>query len=139
MHIIGIYNYAHIKTLALPMYETKVQAGFPSPAEDHMPNNLDLNSYLIKHPAATFFVRVTGDSMKGANIQENDLLIVDRSIKASNNKVVIAVVNNEFTVKRLRYIDKQAYLVPENDDYQPIKIDENCCIWGVVTSVIHQY
>lgn len=139
MQISEIFYCSNINTLVLPIYETKVQAGFPSPCEDHTTNKLDLNNYLIKHPAATFFVRVAGNSMIGANIHENDLLIVDRSIQATNNKVVIAVINNEFTIKRLKYINKQAYLVPENDDYQPIKIDENCYIWGVVTSVIHQF
>lgn len=99
MQATEIYEYSALKAITLPFYQTKVQAGFPSPAEDHMPDKLDLNSYLIKHPASTFFVRVAGDSMIGAGIKENDLLIVDRSIQATNNKVVIAVVNGEFTVK----------------------------------------
>lgn len=139
MLIPEIYGYLSLKPMKLPFYSAKVQAGFPSPADDDMPNKLDLNDYLIKHPASTFFVRVVGDSMIGAGIRENDLLIVDRSIQATNNKVVIAVVNGEFTVKRLKYINKEAYLVPENDDYQLIKLAEGSYIWGVVTSVIHQF
>jgi DNA polymerase V len=138
MQVTEIYDYCPIKSVLLPLYNNKVQAGFPSPAEDHLPSKLDLNTYLIKHPASTFFVRVVGDSMLGAGIKENDLLIVDRSISATNNKVVIAVINNEFTVKRLKYINKEAYLLPENDNYQPIKLGEGSYIWGVVTSVIHQ-
>ena len=124
---------------SLPFYEAKVQAGFPSPADDHMPDGLDLNKYLIKRPAATFFIRVIGDSMTGAGIKANDLLVVDKSIKPVNNKIVIAVINNEFTVKRLKIIDNIAYLCPENDNYSVIKIDEEDYIWGVVTSVIHQF
>lgn len=127
------------ESYSLPLYETKVQAGFPSPADDHMPDRLDLNKYLIKRPAATFFIRVTGDSMINAGIKENDLLVVDKSIKPVNNKIVIAVINNEFTVKRLKIIDNEAYLFPENDNYSVIKIDEEGYIWGVVTSVIRQF
>ncbi|WP_253307437.1 MULTISPECIES: LexA family protein [unclassified Rickettsia] len=127
------------KICELPLYETKVQAGFPSPADGYMSNSLDLNSHLIKHPKATFFVQVTGDSMLDAGIKENDLLIVDKSIKPTNNKIVIAVINNEFTVKRLKIINNEAYLVPENKDFLPTKIEENTYIWGVVTSVIQQF
>lgn len=139
MHVIEINPCPFLLTpCPLPLY-TKVQAGFPSPADDYMAGKLDLNTYLIRHPAATFFIRVTGDSMRDAGIRENDLLIVDKSLEATNNKIVIAVVNGEFTVKRLKYINKEAYLVPENDDFQPTKVDEGSYIWGVVTSVIHQF
>lgn len=138
MQVTEVYNYCPTKSVLLPLYNNKVQAGFPSPAEDYMASKLDLNTYLIKHPSSTFFVRVTGDSMIGAGIKDNDLLVVDRSINATNNKVVVGVVNNEFTVKRLKYIKQEAYLVPENDNYQPIKLGEGDYIWGVVTSVISQ-
>jgi len=124
---------------SLPLYNTKVQAGFPSPGDDYITGKLDLNTHLIRHPAATFFIRVIGDSMRDAGIRENDLLIVDKSLEATNNKIVIAVVNGEFTVKRLRYVNKEAYLVPENDDFEPMKVGEGSYIWGVVTSVIHQF
>lgn len=127
------------KTCELPLFDTKVQAGFPSPADGYMSNSLDLNSHLIKHPKSTFFVQVTGESMIDAGIRENDLLIVDKSLPPANNKIVIAVINNEFTVKRLKIIDNEAYLIPENKNFQPTKIEDGTYIWGVVTSVIQQF
>ena len=90
--------------LNLPFFSCAVEAGFPSPADDHLEGSLDLNSYLIKHPAATFFVRVSGESMVGAGIFNNDILVVDRSIKPSNGKVVIAVLEGQLTVKRLEKV-----------------------------------
>ncbi|ETR68280.1 MAG: DNA polymerase V [Candidatus Magnetoglobus multicellularis str. Araruama] len=117
-----------------------VSAGFPSPAEDYIEGKLDLNEHLIKHPAATFFVRVTGDSMVDAGIHPGDILIVDRAIEALDKKVVIAVVNGELTVKRLRKTRKGCVLTPENKKYPSIQIseDQNFEIWGVVTNVIHK-
>lgn len=122
-----------------PVFMVPVSAGFPSPAEDYVEGSLDLNRHLIKHPAATFFVRVSGDSMINAGIYPNDILIVDRSLEPVNNKIVIAVLNGELTVKRLKLKDKQIYLYPENPNYSPIKIEENFDfeIWGVATNVIH--
>ena len=123
----------------LPIQTCKVQAGFPSFADDSIEDNLDLNKYLIKHPAATFFVRVSGDSMLGAGIHDNDLLIVDRSVAPRNSKIVIAAIEGALTVKRLIIKNDQAYLHAENDDFAPIKIDSEIGthIWGVVTNVIH--
>lgn len=122
-----------------PVFMVPVSAGFPSPAEDYVEGSLDLNRHLIKHPAATFFVRVSGNSMINAGIYPNDILIVDRSIEAVHNKIVIAVLNGELTVKRLKLKDKEIYLFPENPDYPTIKIEENHDfeIWGVATNVIH--
>lgn len=122
-----------------PLFLVPVPAGFPSPAEDYIEGKLDLNKHLIKHPAATFFVRVTGDSMIGAGIHPGDILIVDRSLEPADKKVVIAVVDGELTVKRLRMIDDGVFLVPENGHYEPIRIDgQEVEIWGVVTNVIHK-
>lgn len=123
----------------LPLQACKVEAGFPSSADDYVENNIDLNKYLIKHPAATFFVRVSGDSMIGAGIHNNDLLIVDRSIPPSNGKVVIAAIEGELTVKRLIIKNGNSILHAENDKFQPIKInlETGAHIWGVVTNVIH--
>ena len=123
----------------LPLQTCKVQAGFPSFADDSIEDNLDLNKYLIKHPTATFFVRVSGDSMLGAWIHDNDLLIVDRSITPRNGKVVIAAVNGDLTVKRLIIKNNEASLHAENNKYPPIKITSEigAHIWGVVTNVIH--
>lgn len=125
--------------LERPIYLVPVAAGFPSPAEDYIEGSLDLNRHLIKHPAATFFVKVTGDSMINAGIHQGDILIVDRALEAHHNKVVIAVLNGELTVKRLKKDGVNIFLVPENINYSPIKIDENSDfeIWGVVTNVIH--
>lgn len=116
-----------------------VSAGFPSPAEDYIEGKLDLNKHLIKHPAATFFVKVTGNSMINAGIHPGDILIVDRSIEPGNNKVVIAVVDGELTVKRIRVIKDKIFLMSENKDYKPMRIEAETGfeIWGVATNVIH--
>ena len=123
----------------LPHFEAKVSAGFPSPAADYEENQLDLNKHLIKNPAATFFVRVTGDSMIGAGINDGDLLIVDRSLDPKNKNVVIAVIDGELTVKRIRIRKKKIFLEPENENYssQEISEDSDFQVWGVVTNVIH--
>ena len=128
------------KTMELPLYSSKVQAGFPSPADDYIERKLDLNTHLIAHPAATFFVTAAGDSMKNANIQTGDMLIVDRSLEATHGKIVIAAVNGELTVKRLSRQHGLVKLLAENPDYEPIDItdDLDLVIWGVVTHVIHQ-
>ncbi|HOO89898.1 MAG TPA: translesion error-prone DNA polymerase V autoproteolytic subunit [Syntrophales bacterium] len=116
-----------------------VSAGFPSPAEDYIEGKLDLNQYLVKHPAATFFVRVSGNSMIDAGIHDGDILIVDRSLKPVNRKVVIAVLNGELTVRRIRVTKDKVLLISENRDYQPLQVEENMNfeVWGVVTNVIH--
>lgn len=121
----------------LPLYSSKVQAGFPSPAEDYIEGMLDLNAHLIKHPAATFVVRVKGDSMIQAGIFPNDLLIVDRSLMPVEGKIVIAVVEGELTVKRLARRRGQLFLDPENPAYRPIVVKGELHVWGVVTNVIH--
>lgn len=122
-----------------PLYEQPVAAGFPSPAEDHIDRRLDLNRHYIKNPAATFFVRVDGDSMTGAGIHSGDLLVVDRSLEPVPGKVVIAVINGEHTVKRLQREGDLILLVAENPDYPPIVVSEleELHIWGVVTCVLH--
>ena len=128
-----------INSGSAPFFTEQVAAGFPSPADDYLEENLDLNKFLIKHPVATFFVRVTGDSMIGAGIHSGDILIVDRALEASNKKVIIAVVNGELTVKRLMRRDGKIFLMPENDKYQPIEVKDEVDleVWGVVTTVIH--
>ena len=124
----------------LPLYACAVQAGFPSPADDHMEGKLDLNKHLIKHPTATFFVKAAGESMIKAGIHPGDILVVDRSLEAKHGKIVIAAVDGELTVKRLHQNGKGMYLMPENDAFQPIKINEgsDMIIWGVVTNVLHE-
>jgi DNA polymerase V len=122
-----------------PLFLVPVSAGFPSPADDYLEGKLDLNQHLIKHEAATFFVKVQGDSMIGSGIHSGDLLIVDRALEPTDNSVVIAVVNGELTVKRICKRDGKLSLVPDNGNYRPIPITEctNFEVWGVVTHVIH--
>jgi DNA polymerase V len=124
---------------AFPLYSSKVSAGFPSPADDNLEKSLDLNSYVVKRPSTTFFVRVNGDSMINAGIHDNDILVVDRSVKPSHGKVIIAVLDGQMTVKRLYKRSGKVILMPENDLYKSIEIndDTNMEIWGVVTSAVH--
>ena len=123
----------------LTLYATRVAAGSPSPTEDYTEGKLDLNTYLLRNPGATFFVRVSGDSMIEAGIHPGDLLIVDRSLPPAVGKVVIAVINGELTVKRLFRERGKLFLMPENPAYPSLEITEEMdfMIWGVVTSVIH--
>lgn len=116
-----------------------VAGGFPSPADDYIGRALDLNEFLVKHPAATFFVRVHGDSMRDAGIHHGDILVVDRSLEAVNGAVVVAVLDGEFTVKRLRKNNGSVFLQAENAAYPPIAVssDRNFQIWGVVAFAIH--
>ena len=120
-------------------YSCAVTAGFPSPADDYLESKLDLNDYLIKHPSATFFVRVVGDSMVNAGIHNNDIIIVDRSIKPKHGKIVVAALDGQMTVKRLYQRDKKVILLPENKLFKPIEISDSMeiVIWGVATNVIH--
>lgn len=124
----------------VPMASASVQAGFPSPADDHLESSLDLNEHLVSNPAATFFVRVQGNSMKDAGIVDGDTLIVDRSVTPKDRQIVIAMLDGEFTVKRLRERGKRVFLQAENSEFAPIEISENqeLTIWGVVTFVIHR-
>jgi DNA polymerase V len=122
-----------------PLFTGKVAAGFPSPADDYVEKNLDLNELLVQKPAATFFVRAQGESMLGAGIHPNDILVVDRSIEPVAGKIVICALNGELTVKRLAREHQQWQLKAENPDYADIIIHEDLdmVIWGVVTNVIH--
>jgi DNA polymerase V len=122
-----------------PLFKSGVSAGFPSPAADYEEGKLDLNRHLVKNPAATFFVKVNGDSMIGAGIHPNDLLVVDRSLEPADKSVVIAVVNGELTVKRIRIRKGAVALEPENENYSIRQITESVDfeVWGVVTNVIH--
>jgi DNA polymerase V len=125
--------------IALPLFVGKVAAGFPSPADDYVEKNLDLNEVLVQKPAATFFVRAQGESMLGAGIHPNDILVVDRSIEPAPGRIVICALDGELTVKRLERDNEQWQLKAENPAYADIVIyDElDMVIWGVVTNVIH--
>lgn len=130
----------HSIPLAIPLFAHSIQAGFPSPADDYSCESLDLNDHLIAHKEATFFLRATGHSMQGAGIHDGDLLVVDRSLTPRHRAVVIAVVDGEFTVKRLYKRAGRIRLLAENPDYPSIEFAEGqeLEVWGVVTSVIHR-
>jgi DNA polymerase V len=123
----------------LPLFLSPVRAGFPSPADEYLDKALDLNHFLIKHPASTFFVKVKGESMINAGIHSGDILIVDRSLNPADKKIVIAILNGEFTVKRVSKRKDKLFLIAENETFKPIEIkdDMDFEIWGVVVHVIH--
>ena len=123
-----------------PVFLDKISAGFPSPATDYMENKLDLNEYLIRHPAATFIVKASGSSMVNADIYSGDLLIVDRSVTPKSNNIVIASIFGDLTVKKLKKKEKSFFLISANDEYPSIEVNEEmeCFIWGVVTYIIHE-
>ena len=123
----------------IPLYGHSISAGFPSPADDFVDNRLDLNQLLIQNKAATFFLRVKGDSMIGAGINDGDIIVCDRSLKPVDGSVLVAVVDGELTVKRLVYRNGVAELHAENSKYSPIRFKEGqeLSYWGVVTSSVH--
>jgi DNA polymerase V len=124
--------------IMIPLFQNKVQAGFPSPAMDYMEERIDLNKEFIKHPLATFIVECTGDSMINAFIPPKAKLIVDRSISPKSGDIVLAIINGEFTVKFLKKNDYNCFLVPANSKYKEIKVlpEMNMEVWGVVTTII---
>ncbi|MFP4077125.1 MAG: LexA family protein [Halochromatium sp.] len=115
-----------------------VQAGFPSPAEDDQDAAIDLNELLAPHPEACFLLRVSGESMTGAGIDDGDVLVVDRALEPSHGRIVIAVVDGEFTVKRLHHRPQAVRLEAAHADYPPITLSDGqeLQVWGVVTRVI---
>ncbi len=137
---ITFHKIAFHETSILTGFGIDVQAGFPSPAGDYLEEEINLNQYLIPRPNSTFIVRVKGDSMLNAHIPDNSLLVVDKSVKPVNNRIVVAIVNNEFTVKRFIKNSSGIRLLPEspNPKYKPIPITDEMDfrIWGTVTSII---
>ena len=124
----------------IQLFEGSVSAGFPSPADDYTHMDLDLHDHLVQNPSSTFCVKAIGESMKDAGIKSGDIMIVDRSLEPQNRSIVLAVIDSEFTVKRVNVNDNELYLMPENDTFNPIKITEEMDfqIWGVVTFIIHK-
>jgi len=124
--------------LRIPFVKEGVSAGFPSPAADFMETSIDLNKELSDNPLATFYIKVKGNSMIDAGINDNDVLVVDRSLEPQNNKIAICFIDGEFTVKRILVEQDCLYLIPENPNYSPIKVTEEnqLIIWGMVTYVI---
>lgn len=124
--------------LGVLFFDTGISAGFPSPAEDFKQERLSLDNMLVKNKLATFYARVSGQSMIGAGLDDNDLLVIDRSLEPANNKIAVCFLDGEFTVKRLKVEPDGVWLQPENENYKPIKITEenDFVIWGIVTNVI---
>lgn len=127
--------------LSLPLFTSKVPAGFPSPANDYVEKNLDLNELMIQNPAATFFARAQGYSMINAGILPGDILVINRALEPLPDSIVVCVLNDEFTVKRLVHDNGQWQLQAENPDYPPIALteDSEMQVWGVVTHAIHSF
>ena len=139
LKVIKLSDFCKDQKVKIPAFTDKVSAGFPSPASDHIECKLDLNEYLISHPAATFIVRANGTSMEDSDIQSGDLLIVDKSLTPKNNSIVIASVFGDLTVKLLKKKHNAMFLVSSNSNYPSFEVKEemDCFIWGVVTYVIH--
>ena len=139
LKIFKFKEFSKIQRVEIPLFIDKVSAGFPSPASDYMELKLDLNDYLISHPAATFIVKANGTSMINSNIHSGDLLVVDKSLTPKNNSIVIASIFGDLTVKKLKKKYKKIFLVPSNSNYPSFEVKEemDCFVWGVVTYVIH--
>lgn len=127
--------------IAIPLYASHISAGFPSPADDYIEAELDLNRFMIRNPPDTFMVRVNGDALSGAGILDEDVLVVDRSIGPRHGMIVVAVVNGAMCVRRLNRKHRGWVLDPENRDFQPLRIrpGQDLEIWGVVTGVVRKY
>ena len=135
---LNIYSAATESKLELPLLPSGISAGFPSPALDFIDLTIDLNKHLIKHPSATFYGRVKGNSMKDAGIHDGDLLVIDKSIAPADGKIAVCYIEGEFTLKRISIRGNELWLVPANTEYKPMKIEEHndLRVWGVVTQVI---
>lgn len=127
--------------MALPFVDAGISAGFPSPADDFMEFSIDLNRELIKNPTSTFYGRVKGNSMKDMGIHHGDLLIIDKSLPPDNDKLAVCYIDGEFTLKRIRLDKDCLWLVPANDDYQPIKVtaENDFMVWGIVLHVVKSF
>lgn len=136
--MIDIFSADTETELKLPFVDSGISAGFPSPALDFIDVSIDLNRHLIKHPSATFYGRVKGDSLKNAGISNGDLLVIDRSLEPKNGKIAVCFIDGEFTAKRIQIAKDEIWLIPENEAYKPIRVTEenNFLVWGIVTHVI---
>jgi DNA polymerase V len=127
--------------LELKYVQSGISAGFPSPADDFLDAGIDLNQELIKHPYSTFYGRVKGDSMRDVGIHNGDILIIDKSLEASNGRIAVCFIDGEFTVKKIKIEQNCCWLMPANENYKPIKVtsDNEFLIWGVVINVIKYF
>ena len=120
------------------MAQEKISAGFPSPADDFKELRISIDQEVVRNEEATFYARVSGESMQGAGLDDGDLLVIDRSIEPKNGKIAVCFIDGEFTVKRLKVVEDGVFLIPENPKYQSIKVTEEnqLIIWGIVTYVV---
>ena len=139
--VFDFYTPDYSTELQLPYVDAGISAGFPSPADDFIELSIDLNKTLIKNKDTTFFAKVKGHSMKNAGINDGDLLVIDRSLAAQNNKIAVCQIDGEFTVKRVKIEENVIWLIAENEDYKPIKVTEenDFIIWGIVVHSIKSF
>jgi DNA polymerase V len=125
-------------SVELPYFSSGIKAGFPSPAADFDESKISLDKILIKNHEATFYAKASGNSMIGAGIDDGDIMVIDRSLEPTNNKIAVCCIDGEFTVKRIKVAKDGLYLLPENTAFKPIQIteDNQLIIWGIVTYVI---
>jgi len=137
---LSFHSFKQLNLDEIKLAEPLVPAGFPSPADDFIEMEINIQDYIVKNKEATFCVKVEGTSMTKAGINTGDIMIVDRSLNPKHNDIVLAVIDGEFTVKRLAVNDKSIYLMPENDSFSPIQINESMDfqIWGIITHIIHK-
>lgn len=137
LHVVGGAS-ASTETCGQPLLGCRVRAGFPSPADDHLDDELNLHEHVVRRPASTYFVRAEGDSMQGDGIHDRDLLVVDRSLEPLPGRVIVVAVDGELTVKRLAHQHGRTVLLASNPRFAPISLEgRECHVWGVVTHVIH--
>ena len=138
---LDIFSPSFETELQLPLVQGGIVAGFPSPADDFLDSSIDMNKFLVKNREATFYGRVKGNSMINAGIADGDLLVIDKSIEPANGKIAVCFINGEFTVKRIKIEGSQCWLMPENDQFQPIEVfpDNQFIIWGIVIHVIKSF
>ena len=137
--MLKIYNPAFSSSLELLYADDGIRAGFPSPAQDYITETIDLNRTLIEHPAATFYARVVGDSMSEEGIEEDDILVIDRSLEGEHGDLAVCCIDGEFTLKRLRFMpDGRLLLMPSNRKYKPIEVtpESRFEVWGIVVYTI---
>lgn len=125
----------------LPFVDGGLRAGFPSPADDFLEVKIDFNKEYIKNQDATFYAKVKGNSMKNAGIFDGDVLVIDRSLEPQNDKIAVCVIDGEFTVKRIKIEKGIVWLIPENEEFQPIKVtsENEFIVWGIVTASIKKF
>ncbi len=138
---LDIYSAETQTEMERPLIPGGISAGFPSPALDFIDLSIDLNRHLVKHPSATFYGRVKGYSMKDEGIDDGDLLVIDRSVEPADGKIAVCYIDGEFTVKKIRLEKDVCWLMPANDNYEPIRVtsENELLIWGVVTHVIKSF